>query len=49
MVFLPFIFIPILAFGDAAYLTVRGSQSNNEVDTSQFVPTSPATKLSWRS
>jgi hypothetical protein len=48
LIFFPFIFVPILAFGDSAYLTVSGSQ-NSGVDPSQFVPMSPATTNSWRS
>ncbi len=49
MVFLPFIFIPVLAFGNSSYLTVPGSQSNNVIEPSQFISPDPAKTLSWRS
>jgi hypothetical protein len=49
LIFFPFIFVPILAFGDAAYLTICGSQSDSVIDTVQFVQQQPAKSLSWRS
>jgi hypothetical protein len=49
MIFLPFIFVPILAFGDSSYLTVAGSQNNNSVDPGQFAPMTTGKTLSWRS
>jgi hypothetical protein len=49
LILLPFIFVPILAFGNATYLTVGNSRSDIGVDQVQFTPSQPTGKLSWRS
>ena len=48
LVLLPFIFLPILAFGDARYLEVPGASTSNP-DLGQFSAINPATSQGWRS
>ncbi|MBN2020461.1 MAG: hypothetical protein JW749_09575 [Sedimentisphaerales bacterium] len=49
LIFLPFIFIPILAFGNANYLSVPGSPAAGSTNAPQFTPANPAVAQGWRS
>ncbi len=50
LIFLPVVFVPILAFGSAKYLEVPDfSAGKTETDTAQFTPMTPVTSQGWRS
>ena len=51
LILLPFIFVPILAFGSAAYLTIPGApvSQDNEISPDELTPMTPVTSQGWRS
>jgi hypothetical protein len=51
IIFLPFIFVPILAFGKATYLTIPGApvSQDNEIPPDRLTPMTPVTSQGWRS
>ena len=51
LIFLPFIFVPVLAFGKASYLTITGApiSQDNEIPPDQLTPITPVMSQGWRS